>query len=139
MGAHMQSLERPPVLFCNVLGQLALLRQDFHNDKPWRAAFRQSIEPLPWASYHDRASCHGPKKDAALQSSWETPDEMSLTDAATRLQWRFPLELEDHGTAGLLPPGPRAYALWPLTADSTHLIEWAQSLPNNEDASPKTQ
>ncbi len=129
MTTQMQKLHCPPLLFTNVLGQLALLRETFHDDKPWRRAFNDAIAPLPWASFHDRGSCHDIVIQTPQPPPWQiqTQSELSLVDAAHALGWLPPLEVEDHGTGGLLPPGPRGYALWPITPDSSHLIEWTHA------------
>lgn len=114
------------LLFSNVIGQLPYMLSD--SDYPgWRDAWRASVWPLlermPWASFHDRVSGESAParpfpggrerlSDAQIHALYEpaSPDGH--------------VELIDHGSQELLPPG-RSYCYfhWPLTRHMHHLIE----------------
>ena len=106
------------VLFCNVLGQLPLEREDA---APVLAALPAQLQRHHWASFHDRYSgnavdlCKPPPEHLDTVSSL---DSQALQRLGCRGEWA------DHGTGALLPLGVarRSFA-WHLTAHRLHWLE----------------
>jgi hypothetical protein len=123
------------LLFSNVIGQLPYMMED--SDYPsWRDAWRARVWPLldrmPWASFHDRVSgetapthplpATGERLlDAQIQALYEPVGSVER------------IELIDHGSQELLPPG-RSYRYfhWPLTRRMHHLIEGVVGGPSGQ-------
>ena len=106
------------VLFCNVLGQLGLERQDYETQLyklPKLLAGRR------WASFHDRYSARlneGSPVDASAFTSRETMNARMLQERGFFGEWT------DHGTGALLPSGVlRHYFPWRIVPDRFHWIE----------------
>jgi hypothetical protein len=85
------------------------------------------LERVPWASFHDRLSGPAmPRIPVRAPSQRLTDTELlALYEPQERV-----VELFDHGSLELLPPG-RAYRYfdWPLTASTHHLIEGVMGGP----------
>jgi hypothetical protein len=112
------------VLFCNVLGQLALEREDH---EAILTALPRLLERHHWASFHD---CY---TGDVLRYEFEALAPLTLqrrmrADDLQRLglggEWR------DHGTGQLFPAQhPRAYFPWWIREDKLHWIEAATMAP----------
>lgn len=120
---------RAAVLFCNLLGQLQFgLSNDQHDS--WREAFQRRILPAlsgrRWASFHDRWSLEGPsgERPPAVELQFtQAPSDQEL-GAALFGAAGPPLQVLDHGTAGLFPElGPHRYFTWQLTPQVLHVVE----------------
>jgi hypothetical protein len=106
------------ILFCNVLGQLGLERDDYEKrlaELPVRLAGRT------WASFHDRYSARirrGQQMGTPCFTSQEPMDEGMLQRLGFGGEWT------DHGTGGVLPAGVlRHYFPWYITPRRFHWIE----------------
>lgn len=106
------------VLFCNVLGQLGLEREDYEGRL---AQVPKWLAGRAWASFHDRYSSPIPAGEWAEASpfaSTEAMDEGMLQRLGCRGEWT------DHGTGGVLPAGIlRHYFPWQITPHRFHWIE----------------
>ena len=117
------------ILFANVIGQK--LESDPRFAQTWRAQLREQLAGHHWASYHDvisteatplanRATLHVAPDDRrdrledVLAKFWP-PGELPLVDHHC---WQ--LQGEGHGAA---------YALWSITPQQHHLIEWQSHTP----------
>lgn len=109
---------RAAVLFCNVLGQLGVERDDYE----------ERLRQLPkwlvgrsWASFHDRYSSSivtGAMADSSSFMSVEPMDEVMLQQLGCSGEWT------DHGTGGVFPDGMlRHYFPWRITPSRFHWIE----------------
>jgi len=106
------------ILFCNILGQLALEREDYEarlGELPrWLAGRR-------WASFHDRYSVRIPISkafEATAFTSFEKMDAQMLQRLGLSGEWM------DHGTDAVLPAGVlRHYFAWHIVPDRLHWIE----------------
>jgi hypothetical protein len=106
------------ILFCNILGQLALEREDYEarlDELPrWLAGKR-------WASFHDRYSARIPISkafEATAFTSFEKMDAQMLQRLGLSGEWM------DHGTDAVLPAGVlRHYFAWHIVPDRLHWIE----------------
>jgi hypothetical protein len=106
------------ILFCNILGQLALEREDYEarlGELPqWLAGRR-------WASFHDRYSARIPISkafEATAFTSFEKMDAQMLQRLGLSGEWM------DHGTDAVLPAGVlRHYFAWHIVPDRLHWIE----------------
>jgi hypothetical protein len=106
------------VLFCNVLGQLGLERDDYENRL---AQLPSWLAGRTWASFHDRYSARMPKADRVDVSSFTSQEPM---DGGMLQQLGFGGEWTDHGTGGVLPAGVlRHYFPWYITPHRFHWIE----------------
>ncbi len=106
-------------LFCNLLGQ----EWTTASRNTWQPALVEALNGQPWASYHDLVSTvRQPRSYAALS----LPALISLDDLLGHFWPPGELHLHDHETHGLLPHRPRRYAIWQLTPDRVHLVEWLQ-------------
>lgn len=109
---------RAAVLFCNVLGQLGLERDDYEERllqlPKWLAG-------RSWASFHDRYSASmatDEMPDSSPFTSREPMDEVMLQRLGCGGEWT------DHGTGGVLPDGMlRHYFPWRITPRRFHWIE----------------
>jgi hypothetical protein len=106
------------ILFCNILGQLALEREDYEarlDELPrWLAGKR-------WASFHDRYSARIP-----ISKAFEAPAFTSFEKMDAQMLQRLGLSGEwmDHGTDAVLPAGVlRHYFAWHIVPDRLHWIE----------------
>jgi hypothetical protein len=120
-GVFADLLARHPgaaVLFTNVLGQVPLIAK--RTDFAARDEFLQALSSREWASYHDLYS--GPAKDARLLPS-HTPSDVFKDGLVI-----------DHETAWLSNRSSQL-ALWPLTEDSLHVIEFVTGSVTAHDTS----
>lgn len=116
------------VLFSNILGQVPyLLEPGEYPD--WLAQWQKRVLPwlerTPWASFHDRVSGEVPPSAALPDHARQLSDEEvgALYEAAAI---SGDLELNDHRSQDLLPPGyGYRYLHWPLAPRMHHLIECA--------------
>lgn len=112
-GVFADFLARHPdaaVLFTNVLGQIPLIAK--RTDLAARDEFLQALSSREWASYHDLYS--GSSKDARLIPSRD-PSQVFKQGSVI-----------DHETAWLSNASSQL-ALWPLTEDSLHIIEFVSA------------
>ena len=112
------------VLFCNVLGQLAIERDD-HDAV--LATLPQLLRSQHWASFHDCYTGDVSMRDYASLGTFTLEQRMSAADLQ-RLglggEWR------DHGTGELFPAGhARRYLPWWIREDKLHWIEAATMTP----------
>ncbi|MFM7396297.1 MAG: hypothetical protein ACKO42_04190 [Gammaproteobacteria bacterium] len=106
------------VLFCNVLGQLGLERQDYETHL---AQLSRGLEGRSWASFHDLYSSSilaGELSGASPFTSTEIMDTRMLQRLGCSGEWT------DHGTGRVLPEGAlRHYFPWRITPTRFHWIE----------------
>ena len=107
------------VLFCNVLGQLALERGDHER---CLALLPGWLTGRSWASFHDRFSAILPPADGRGDPhpfvSHAPMDAIMLRRFALSREWT------DHGTDGVLPEGTvRHYLPWRIIPERFHWIE----------------
>jgi hypothetical protein len=106
------------ILFCNVLGQLGLERDDHERRLSQLSGW---LEGRAWASFHDRFSTRLPgglPSDPSPFTSESGMDEDMLRHIGCSGEWT------DHGTGGVLPEGTlRHYLPWRITPDRFHWIE----------------
>lgn len=106
------------VLFCNVLGQLALERDDYER---CLALLPDRLAGRSWASFHDRFSAvlpAGGPDDPPPFVSHAPMDEAMLRRLAHGGEWT------DHGTGGVLPAGTLRHHLpWRIIPQRLHWIE----------------
>jgi hypothetical protein len=108
----------PAVLFCNVLGQLALERTDA---EARLAELPAMLTEHRWASFHDRFSARvtveAPPGEQAFTSHIPMDGEM-LQKLGYSGEWC------DHGTGGILPVGAvKCYLPWRIEPRRLHWIE----------------
>ncbi len=103
------------VLFSNVLGQIPLIAR--HHGPDMQHEFLQALAGRRWASYHDLYS--GSASGASLTAARE-PSAVFASGSVT-----------DHETAWLSEStaAPASLALWPLTDETVHVIEFVSSAP----------
>jgi len=106
------------ILFCNVLGQLALEREDYEarlGELPqWLAGRR-------WASFHDRYSARIPDGTTIGANAFTSLEKM---DAPMLQRLGLGGEWMDHGTDAVLPAGVlRHYFPWHIVPNRLHWIE----------------
>ena len=108
----------PAVLFCNVLGQLALERTDAEARLVELPAL---LTEYRWASFHDRFSA----RVAVEAPSGEKAFTSVLPMDGTMLQnLGYSGEWCDHGTGGILPVGAiKCYLPWRIEPRRLHWIE----------------
>lgn len=106
------------VLFCNVLGQLGLERDDYETQL---GKLSTLLAGRRWASFHDRYSTQLPKGSSVDASAFTSRENMN----ARMLRERgFVGEWTDHGTDTVLPSGIlRHYFPWRIVPDRLHWIE----------------
>jgi hypothetical protein len=106
------------VLFCNVLGQLGLERNDYERVLDQLPVMLQSRH---WASYHDRFSTAAVNVPATVRAPFTTSrcmDEATLLAMGCRGEWT------DHGTGRLfVMDATRTYLPWLLTSKKFHWLE----------------
>lgn len=106
------------VLFCNVLGQLGLEREDYETQL---CQLPKLLGGRRWASFHDRFSTQlavGGPVDTVAFTSRENMDARMLRGRGFFGEWT------DHGTGAVLPSGVlRHYLPWRIVPDRFHWIE----------------
>ncbi len=112
------------VLFCNVLGQLAVERDDHETVL---AMLPQMLRRQHWASFHDCYTGDVSMREFASLNPFSLERRMKAVDLQ-RLglggEWR------DHGTGGLFPEQHvRQYFPWWIREDKLHWIETATMRP----------
>lgn len=116
------------ILYSNVIGQLT-----DSLDAAWLPALRAAMARREWASYHDVVSTgHAPARSAPFDAQ----PEASLEEVLAAFWEGGELTLTDHGTFGLAGHAGR-YAMWALTPQRHHLIEW-QCAPTWTSGRPGT-
>jgi len=106
------------VLFCNVLGQLGLERDDY---EARLAQLPMWLADRAWASFHDRYSARVSKDERVDISSFTSHEPM---DGGMLQRLGFSGEWTDHGTGDVLPAGVlRHYFPWYITPHRFHWIE----------------
>ncbi len=108
-------------LFCNLLGQTLAGQGAGHNRQAWLSELQHALQGRHWASWHDLASTTR-RPDRFDQLA--LPQSEPLDDLLARFWIGGELEIHDHDCAGLLPDSPRQYAIWQLTPNGFHLVEW---------------
>ncbi len=130
LGELLQQRPGASVLFCNLLGQLPFgLSEDEH--AAWRAAFQRRVVPelagRRWASFHDRWSLDRAALAATTLRFERAPSDQQLGTALFGAAGP-PVEVMEHGTAGLFPEaGPHRYFTWQLTPSALHVVEAVSS------------
>lgn len=118
LGAHPSAA----VLFTNVLGQMALVspraRTAGSEATLLRDEFLAALREREWASYHDLYS--GPSEGAQARAS---RNPLEVFAAGTTVI--------DHDTTWLAGGRTPQVALWPLTEDSIHIIDFVSSVKNS--------
>lgn len=123
------------LLFTNIIGQLPyLLEPDAY--PAWRQAWCAQLFPwlehMPWASFHDRVSSDVPPFEA-LPAHTKRLDELEVSALYASDPTRDRVELSEHGSHELLPPGnDYTYLHWPLNHHRHHLIECVLGGPSGE-------
>ena len=121
------------VLFSNILGQVPyLLEPGEYPDwlKAWRERVIPWLERMPWASFHDRVSGAVPPFEA-LPTHHRQLSDAEVSALYENAPVHDLLELNDHRSPDLLPPGYRyEYLHWPITQHMHHLIECAFGGPH---------
>ena len=108
----------PAVLFCNVLGQLALERTDADARL---AELPALLTEHRWASFHDRFSARVPVEAPPGEQEFTSHIPMD-GDMLQRLGYSG--EWCDHGTGGILPAGAvKCYLPWRIEPRRLHWIE----------------
>ena len=108
-------------LFCNLLGQTPEGAPAGFDQAAWLAQLAPALTGRDWASWHDLAStARAPDRPEPLA----LPAAESLEALLGRFWQGGELEIVDHGCAGLAPPLPRQYVLWPLRPGRFHVVEW---------------
>lgn len=106
------------VLFCNVLGQLGLERDDYERQLTELPGW---LEGRPWASFHDRFSARITREEFPSTQPFTSLEKMG-EDMLRELG--FGGEWSDHGTERVLPSGVlRHYFPWSITPYRFHWIE----------------
>lgn len=112
------------ILFSNVLGQVAAPAED------WRALLARHLAGHAWASYHDVISTSArPKPDGEPAI---LANDQTLETTLARFWPGGTIELSDHETFRLAGDRPQHYAVWQISRQRWHLVEWA----NNPDPPP---
>lgn len=107
------------ILFCNVLGQLALERDDYER---CLALLPGWLTGRSWASFHDRFSAILPPFNGSGDPRPFVSD--SPMDAVMLRHLAYGGEWTDHGTGGVLPEGTvRHYLPWRIIPERFHWIE----------------
>ena len=101
------------VLFSNVLGQMALVSTSTRSSESLQSEFLSALQGRSWASYHDLFS--GTGSGAGAVSSREPSRVFSAGDVI------------DHETQWLAEGRVPETALWPLTEDNLHIIDFVHS------------
>jgi hypothetical protein len=106
------------VLFCNVLGQLGLEREDY---EARLAELPALLAGRRWASFHDRFSARVSPKIPADERAFSSVDPM---DGPMLQRLGYGGEWCDHGTGAILPPGRiRHYLPWRIEPGRLQWIE----------------
>ena len=117
-------LHDPAVLFCNVLGQLALERAD---STIQIGRLPELLARHYWASFHDSFSTTQQRVQPPDVSMFQSRQEM---DAALLQRIGSVGEWVDHGTSGLLPASSmRRYIPWQITPHRFHWVEAGSVVP----------
>ncbi len=133
-------LDRPAILFCNVVGQLMTLLDTEAADTRFEAirhALRASLEGRSFASFHDRLSGPlAPDIEGIVSAPRRWSDQEVLERAYRAADAPPVVELCDHFTEGFFPDDlPHAYLRWELEPGVHHLIEAvSRVLPGGEGA-----
>ena len=108
----------PAVLFCNVLGQLALERTDADARL---AELPAMLTDIRWASFHDRFSARVPVEAPPGEQAFTSHIPM---DGDMLQKLGYSGEWCDHGTGGILPAGSlKCYLPWRIDPRRLHWIE----------------
>jgi hypothetical protein len=108
----------PAVLFCNVLGQLALERTDA---EARLAELPALLTERRWASFHDRFSARVPVEAPPGEQAFTSHIPM---DGDMLQKLGYSGEWCDHGTGGILPAGAvKCYLPWRIEPRRLHWIE----------------
>ena len=108
----------PAVLFCNVLGQLALERTDA---EARLAELPALLTVHRWASFHDRFSARVPVEAPPGEQAFTSHIPM---DGDMLQKLGYSGEWCDHGTGGILPAGSlKCYLPWRIDPRRLHWIE----------------
>jgi hypothetical protein len=108
----------PAVLFCNVLGQLALERTDA---EARLAELPALLTEHRWASFHDRFSARVPVEAPPGEQAFTSHIPM---DGEMLQKLGYSGEWCDHGTGGILPVGAvKCYLPWRIEPRRLHWIE----------------
>ena len=108
----------PAVLFCNVLGQLALERTDADARL---AELPAMLTEHRWASFHDRFSARVPVEAPPGEQAFTSHIPM---DGDMLQKLGYSGEWCDHGTGGILPAGSlKCYLPWRIDPRRLHWIE----------------
>ncbi len=108
----------PAVLFCNVLGQLALERTDA---EARLAELPAMLTEHRWASFHDRFSARVPVEAPPGEQAFTSHIPM---DGDMLQKLGYSGEWCDHGTGGILPAGAvKCYLPWRIEPRRLHWIE----------------
>lgn len=107
------------ILFSNVLGQVAAPADD------WRSLVARHLAGHAWASYHDVISTTAHPKHGSGQAI--AIDDRSLEATLARLWPGGTIELTDHETFRLGGEQAHRYAIWQITRQRWHLVEWADN------------
>ena len=108
----------PAVLFCNVLGQLALERTDA---EARLAELPALLTEHRWASFHDRFSARVPVEAPPGEQAFTSHIPM---DGDMLQKLGYSGEWCDHGTGGILPAGSlKCYLPWRIDPRRLHWIE----------------
>lgn len=104
------------LLFCNVLGQLPC-----PDPTGWQSLLAARLSRCHWASWHDVISTE-------RRPTRTDPIDLAAAPSLEAILGRFwpggELPLVDHETLAMGGCAPHAYAIWPLTPGTNHLIEW---------------
>lgn len=105
------------ILFSNVLGQIKAPAAN------WSALLARHLSGHAWASYHDVISTARPPQ----QRQTRTLAEPRSLEATLAHFWTGgEIALSDHETFHLGGNAPCRYAVWPITPQRWHLVEWVE-------------
>lgn len=113
------------ILFCNFLGQLAVLYKFSPlSFQVFKVDITKRLNDREWASYHDRMSgAHGPTISPEEENFVDEKSLGEIAESFYHLDADGATEFVDHETEGLFAGRQRKYMNWSLTPDEFHLIE----------------